>query len=72
MSRGRMNLLRALVSALLLCALGGLFLAAYASPSGPAPAPPAAGDQACYTIDTTRFEWLSYSVYLPVVLKSHG
>lgn len=37
----------------------------------PAAYQPEASLQTCYTIDTSRPEWLSRFIHLPVVLRSH-
>lgn len=71
----REKLLKGLGLVLLLCLLGSALLAAHASPGaalahGSAPAGPAAGDQGCYVLDTTRPEWLGSLVYVPLIVKA--
>jgi hypothetical protein len=64
---------RGLVLALLLCILGLALFTAHAAPLASAGLCEQAGAaQACYTLDTSRPEWLQTSpfVYLPVVLKN--
>lgn len=73
-----------LVVILLLCILGTVVLVPGAADmnaaAGPAGSPglsapgASAGHQACYTLDTSRPEWLQTSpfVYLPLVLKNNA
>jgi len=75
------KLLRILVLVVLLSLVGTVTLGAFASDLNGDLASansadcvsirPAAGDQACYTLDTSRPEWLGgwTMVYLPVIIK---
>jgi hypothetical protein len=74
------NLLKRIVLVMLLCALATTLLAAHAGSTQGNPLPesaaPGPGEmvgiaQACYTIDTSRPEWLGLRVYLPIVLKAY-
>jgi hypothetical protein len=75
------NLLKRIVLVLVLCALATTLLAAHAAgtqgsspPDSEALSPGAVAGitQNCYTIDTSRPEWLGWDVYLPVVLKGYA
>ena len=63
----------AVLLVLLLSLLGAALVATYAAPmENSGLSEPAAAEQDCYTLDTSRPEWLAYYVYLPVILKSSG
>ena len=77
MIKGKLRrVLRVLALVLLLCSVGSVLLAAYASGGQGGYAPQDctdAGDAPCYTIDTSRPEWLGgwSVVYLPVITKNY-
>jgi hypothetical protein len=76
------KLMRIVLFALLLALVGTALLGAYASGAEGSSAPrdllasasngPAASQPACYTLDTSRPEWLGgwTVLYLPVILKN--
>ena len=58
---------------LLVCAIGAALFTVYASPvDEPGNLPTGIGGQACYTLDTSRPEWLQPPpIYLPLIMKDH-
>ena len=73
--KGVNTVLTGLILAILVCTLGAAMLAAQAAPlEGVGLYEPAAAAQDCYTLDTSRPEWLaaepSTAIYLPVVVKN--
>ncbi|MBN1814928.1 MAG: hypothetical protein JXA14_24020 [Anaerolineae bacterium] len=75
MTRNLTSVTTGLLLVLLLCTLSALLFTAHALPASDTEnLATGAAAQACYTLDTSRPEWLQTSpvVYLPLVLRNHA